>query len=334
MPRIDAKRRDSIRWTMTPRSPDHPGMSNEFKGLASHSAEWFGESRDHWWNVDYLRFLSAKWYVEKIRNVLDVGCGVGHWSRMLSRVLPDNTAVIGVDRDPIWVQKATERAAAAGLSSRFRYEVARAEQLPFDDDAFDFVTCQTVLMHLRDAALGLKEMIRVTRPGGLILAAEATNLTGPALLDAITMGEPPEFVASLLRFQLHCQRGKAALGEGNDLIGESLPALFASTGLREVQVRLNDRVNSFVPPYESAPARAFAEEALDSAGRGIWMWNRGDTLRYFAAGGGREEDFDNLWASVLAFQGRVAEAMSSGHYICAGGGLFYLVWGWKPARVV
>jgi SAM-dependent methyltransferase len=308
-------------------------MSNEFKGLGSHSAEWLGESRDHWWNEDFLKFLAGKWKVEKIRAVLDVGCGVGHWGRLLCRILPENTCVIGVDRDPLWVQKATERAATAGLSSRFRYQLARADQLPFDDDAFDLVTCQTVLMHLGEPKLGLDEMLRVTRPGGLILAAEATNLTGPALLDTITMGEPPEFVASLLSFQLHCQRGKAKLGEGNDLIGESLPALFASAGLRDVQIRLNDRVNPMFPPYESAAAQSFAEEARDSAERAIWMWNRDDTFRYFVAGGGREEEFESLWTLVLAFQRRVVEAISAARFAGAGGGLFYLIWGWKPTRV-
>jgi hypothetical protein len=195
------------------------------------------------------------------------------------------------------------------------------------------VTCQTVLMHLREPPLALNEMMRVTRPGGLILVAEPTNVTCPALLDAIAMGETPELTASLLNFELHCQRGKATLGEGNDLIGESLPALFASAGLCDVQVRLNDRVNFMVPPYESTPAQAFAGEARDFADREIWMWNRDNTLRYFRAGGGREEEFESLWASVLAFQRRVAEAMSSRHFTCAGGGLFYLVWGWKPTRV-
>lgn len=52
-------------------------MDNEFKELTSHSSEQFGESREHWWNVDYLQFLSNKWKAESFRTVLDVSRGVG-----------------------------------------------------------------------------------------------------------------------------------------------------------------------------------------------------------------------------------------------------------------
>jgi hypothetical protein len=115
-------------------------------------------------------------------------------------------------------------------------------------------------------------------------------------------------------FHLQCQRGKAILGEENDLIGESLPALFAAAGLRRAEVRLNDRVNPMVPPYESAAARALAEQAQDVANRGVWMWNRADARRYFIAGGGHEDEFEACWASVLAFQRREAGAIAAGRY--------------------
>src|SRR4051812_18709734 len=36
-------------------------MANEFREGSSHSAEYFGDSRDHWWNPDYLQLLAARW---------------------------------------------------------------------------------------------------------------------------------------------------------------------------------------------------------------------------------------------------------------------------------
>jgi ubiquinone/menaquinone biosynthesis C-methylase UbiE len=124
----------------------------------------------------------------------------------------------GVDREPLWVKKATEQAIAAGLSERLRYQVGVAEQLPFDDNTFEMVACQTLLMHLRDPEQGLREMFRVARPGGLILVAEPTNLLGPVLPDAAALGESSETAALLLRFQFTCQQGKASGGDGCDVI--------------------------------------------------------------------------------------------------------------------
>src|SRR5262249_48097649 len=149
-----------------------PTMANEFRTLESHSAEYFGETRDHWRNLDFLALMGRRLSFDRVRDVLDVGCGVGHWGQLLARVLPQSARVTGVDGDPLWVEKAAGRASARKLADRFHYQAAVAERLPFADASFDLVTCQTVLIHTPDPGAALDEMIRVTRPGGLILAAE------------------------------------------------------------------------------------------------------------------------------------------------------------------
>src|SRR5208282_3017305 len=164
-----------------------------------HSAEHFGDTRDYWWHDDFIEMVAHNWRLEAARTVLDVGCGVGHWTRKLARVLPGTAQVIGVDREELWVAKAAQRAITAGLSERFQYRVALAESLPFDDETFDLVTCQTLLMHVPDAEHVLSEMFRVTRPGGLVLAAEPTNVAGP-LVDSIALRDSPDVAASLLGF--------------------------------------------------------------------------------------------------------------------------------------
>ena len=151
-------------------------MANEFRTLNSHSAEYFGDTRDYWWNVDFLELIGKRLSFDHVQDVLDVGSGVGHWGQLLANVLPHNARVQGVDRDPLWVEKAAGRAAAHGLADRFTYQVAVAEKLPFADASFDLVTCQTVLIHTPDPGAVVDEMIRVARPGGLILAAEPNNI--------------------------------------------------------------------------------------------------------------------------------------------------------------
>src|SRR5262245_44917605 len=102
-------------------------MGNEFRERGGHSAEYFGDTRDFWWNQDFLELMAARWQLARVSDVLDVGCGVGHWGALLGRVLPPEARVTGVDRDPSWVEKARERARARGEEGRFCYREALVE---------------------------------------------------------------------------------------------------------------------------------------------------------------------------------------------------------------
>ncbi len=59
-------------------------MGNVLKGAPEHSAEYFGETRDHWWHDDFIEMIAKRWRLESVRSILDVGCGVGHWGRVLA----------------------------------------------------------------------------------------------------------------------------------------------------------------------------------------------------------------------------------------------------------
>jgi SAM-dependent methyltransferase len=305
-------------------------MGNVFKDMPAHSAEYFGDTRDHWWNDDFIGMLGKRWHLEHVRTALDVGCGVGHWGKVLARVLPTAVRLTGIDREEFWIAEARRRAADAGLSERFEYRVASAESLPFEDGSFDLVTCQTLLIHVGNPEHVLGEMIRVTRPGGLVIAAEPTNIADP-ILAALAVGAPPEDTA-LISFYLVCLRGKKALGEGDNLLGEALPRLLHDGGLERIEVRQNDRGWPMVPPYVSPSERAQADEILDMAERKMWTWDEATTRRYFLAAGGTEIDFAPKWVAAVAHQRRAADAIRAETFSCSGGGLFYLVWGWRPTR--
>jgi SAM-dependent methyltransferase len=303
-------------------------MANPLSGRPEHSAEFFGDARDHWWSRDYLELCARRWRLDEARTILDVGSGVGHWSREIARIAPA-ARLEGLDREPRWVEEATARAAAAGLASRARYRQGTAESLPFQDGAFDVVTCQTLLIHVADPAAVLAEMVRVARPGGLVVAAEPTNSTAP-LVDALALGQPAEIAGALTGFFVACQQGKKALGLGDDSIGEKLPGLFAGAGLRDVDVRQNDRTAVLVPPYASAAERATVDEELDAADRERPLWDEATTRRWWLAAGGDEARFASLWALAVDQRRRVAEKVRAGTFSRAGGALFYLVWGRRP----
>lgn len=304
-------------------------MANEFRTLEAHSAEYFGDTRDYWWNADFIALIGRRFAFDRMHDVLDVGCGVGHWAQVLASALPPDVRVTGVDRDPSWVDKANARAASRGLSDRFRYQLAEAQALPFPDASFDLVTCQTLLIHVADPGAVIADMVRVARPGGLVLAAEPNNLANSLIMNAISLSDPVEKILAGVRLQLLCERGKAALGEGNNSVGDVVPGLFVSAGLSDVTVYLNDKTNALLPPYASAEQRAMLEEFYDFESRDFWIWSRADTLRYFIAGGGIEAEFSELWESVKGGTEGFVKAIADQTYSHSGAALNYLVGGTK-----
>ena len=97
------------------------------------------------------------------QRVIDVGCGPGALTTELVQRL-GTAAVVGVDPSEPFVEAA--RARHPGVT----VQQASAEHLPFDDDAFDAALAQLVVHFMADPVAGLREMARVTRPGGVVAA--------------------------------------------------------------------------------------------------------------------------------------------------------------------
>lgn len=303
---------------------------DELRRERRHSEDWFGDERDHWWNRDFLALIARRWDLAEVHRVLDVGCGVGHWGRALMPHLASTTSLIGVDREPDWVVEATVRAHRHGLDGRMTYRQGSVEALPFADASFDLVTCQTVIMHLSDPRAGLAEMLRVLTPGGRILLAEPNNRA--SAMAQIEVDQPIEDQLALLDLEIRAQRGKQALGEGDNSIGERVPGLLAELGLDDIQVYQSDKAAPFIPPYASDDQRARIEGQRDQVARRLWIADEVGSRRYYLAGGGRAEDFVHRWELMMRAQARIYDALVRGVYAAAGGALFYLVSGRRPAR--
>jgi len=292
-----------------------------------HSENWFGDARDHWWHRDFLALVARRWDLGEMRHVLDVGCGIGHWGRALLPHLASTTTLSGIDCEPDWVVEATARARAHGLAGRVTYLQGTVEALPFEDATFDLVTCQTVIMHLADPLVGLREMLRVLAPGGRILVAEPNNrATAMAVIDPELSIEDQ---LGLLELELRGQRGKQRLGEGDNSIGERVPGLFATLGLSDIQVLQNDKSGPFVPPYASDDEQARIDNNRELVDRRLWIADEAGSRRYWLAGGGSEADFPQRWELMMRAHRLRYEALVAGTYASAGGALFYLVTGKK-----
>jgi SAM-dependent methyltransferase len=104
--------------------------------------------------------------------VLDVGCGVGRWSRLLAERGAD---VLGVDLSPTMIAQARRRAAADGVAGRCRFQVQDLSNLDVGE-RFDLVLGVTVLQHILDPGALRAALVAMTAhlaPGGRMILLEA-----------------------------------------------------------------------------------------------------------------------------------------------------------------
>ena len=95
---------------------------------------------------------------------LDVGCGPGALTAELAALLGAGQ-VTAVDPSAGFTEACRERLPGVPV------EVASAEALPFEDGAFEHALAQLVVNFMADPRAGVREMRRVTRPGGAVSAA-------------------------------------------------------------------------------------------------------------------------------------------------------------------
>jgi SAM-dependent methyltransferase len=225
-----------------------------------HSEEYIKDSRFEWWNDDFLDLLAKRFSLGDARSILDLGTGLGHWSRLLlKRIKPDWT-FHGLDLEQHWVEQAQAAFKAEFPdidAARIQFKQGDAHSLSYPDESFDLVTCQTVLMHLRDPSAALREIKRVLRVGGLILCAEPINLINRLDFSTVTEQVDVTVLVNAYRLWTFFQRGIRASNNGDHNIAAYLPGLLAASGFHSIQTYTNDKAFVSLPASsdvsESAP---------------------------------------------------------------------------------
>ena len=203
--------------------------------------------------------------------VLDVGCGTGEFAARLLELREDIT-LVGVDVEPAHLDLARERLGATG---RAEFRVDDAFHLAQPDDGFDLTVCRHVLQAVPDVPLVLAELVRVTKPGGVVhLVAEDYGLMTffPTPLDADD-------------FWYHAAMPFARAG-GTDLrIGRKAPALLREAGCAEISA------DYVVVDTLRVPAETFAD---------IWRaWRDGYAEALAEQSSLSREELDQHWAGMI-----------------------------------
>ncbi|HEV2567149.1 class I SAM-dependent methyltransferase [Sphingomonas sp.] len=129
--------------------------------------------------------------------ILETAAGTGIVTAALAAALPD-AEIVATDLNQAMLDVAAERV----RSPRVSFRAADAQQLPYEDDAFDALVCQFGFMFFPDRAAGYGEARRVLRPGGALLFNVWDSLAQNPIPERVEVavaalfpGDPPSFLA-------------------------------------------------------------------------------------------------------------------------------------------
>lgn len=143
-----------------PEKPEPAGKADMFS-----EAEAYERFMGRWSRQlapSFIRFAGVK----EADRVLDVGSGTGSLALAVLQEAPASR-VVGVDLSPAYVAHARTRADG----ERATFEEGDAQRLRFPEGSFDKTLSLLVLNFIPDRAAAVREMARVTRPGGVVAAA-------------------------------------------------------------------------------------------------------------------------------------------------------------------
>lgn len=123
--------------------------------------------------------------------VLDSGCGVGWGTALIAEA--GAVSVTGLDVSAVAIESARAR-----NRPDVEFMVGDLEELPYDDGAFDLVTCFEVIEHVKDAGKALDELARVVADGGALLISSPNPAVYPPGNEFHTREFLPEEIASEL----------------------------------------------------------------------------------------------------------------------------------------
>lgn len=258
-------------------------------GYWEERADWLLRVRKDFWNEDYLGFLVEKvWKLTDPVSVLDCGCGCGAFGLAALPFLPEGSTYTGIDFVEKLLETGRQLFDRAGLEGRFvngdfyAYPVKRT---------YDLVVCQCVLRHVNDAEGFLERMVRHTKPGGLVVCIEVNRELecGGLYVEGMDYGKLCAHEG--LKKLWACEKKK----EGRDWSAAIKAAhMMKRLGLKEIGIRLNDRVHFISPETEEPAQGGYAQQVKDFMEMSGWK----------AMGGGSTERPEEREPQIRALMSR------------------------------
>jgi SAM-dependent methyltransferase len=242
---------------------------------SSHEDEHERLSRQADWYAPFTRRLLTRAGIGPGMRVLDVGCGPGDVSLLLSELVGRGGSVIGVERDEEALSTARRRAVESDVAN-VDFVVGDFRDIELDDVPIDALVGRLVLMYQGDPAAAVAAAARHVRPKGVVVFAEMCLPVDSASPDGAFESWPRTPASRQLSELIYATHG--ALGTQADM-GMRLPATFAEAGLvpspdldSEVAVgvgeeairRMVDLTRSFLPAIVASGVATEEEVDIDS----------------------------------------------------------------------
>jgi SAM-dependent methyltransferase len=216
--------------------------------------------RDRWWDAAFVEFVRGTLQPRPGDRILEVGCGAGLTELMLGLMQPGGVRYCGID---LRMERLRHARAAARDHALSPLDLAHADApaLPFADASFSSVFVVGVLQHVADPASAVRELARVTRPGGRILIVEPDN-AARYWFSALASGMRA-FDASTWFFEEMARDEGRSIDRG---LGPRVPALCRASAIDPIAVHLFPvsvtRIGAPVPTVWSARRQAI-DEAME-----------------------------------------------------------------------
>jgi SAM-dependent methyltransferase len=205
----------------------------------------------------FMRRLLVRAGIEPGMRVLDVGCGPGDVSLLLSELVGVGGSVVGVERDEQALARARQRADKSDIEN-VEFVLGDFREVELAGDPFDALVGRLVLMYQGDPAAAVRAAARHVRSGGVVVFAEMCMRTGSVIPERFLVSWPHTPASEQLSEWIDGAFG--GLGTQPDM-GMRLPAMFAEAGL-EPSLDLDSEVAIAVGEEAVSEAVDFARSLL------------------------------------------------------------------------
>ena len=249
------------------------------------NSEWLRSSRLDMWNGDYFEFLVKHvWKFNKPVRIVDFGCGIGYLGSVLLPLLPEGSSYTGLDISEILLND------ARGIFTDKEWDTEFIQQdlrMYIPEEKYDIAICQTLLIHLSAPLTALEKMVRSVVPGGFVICVEpnwmfthfGTYRHGMEVYSYEDAGIHQKWFDTILK-----------RGVRDPYIGIKLPAMMHDLGLKNIDIRINDRANfKFQEPNKAKLSKSREERRV----------NRANNAEFYIGGGLDPNDAENLVESFL-----------------------------------
>jgi ubiquinone/menaquinone biosynthesis C-methylase UbiE len=168
------------------------------------------------WTHDLRFYIYNQVNLSQANKILDVGCGTGVLESELAHFSSVQVFGLDIDYDTIYF--------AQHYAPKTAYTTGNCFQLPYEAGCFDISLCHFLLLWVGNALDALKELIRVTIPGGYVLALAEPDYGGRI--------DYPSELSQIGIWQSEALKDQGA----NPRMGRELKRLFSSAGLVDIEV--------------------------------------------------------------------------------------------------